>query len=227
MAGQILVVGIVGSPRDKGNTEIMVAKALEGAASVPGVTTEIVTIARKKISPCLDCGQCHKKECTCVIKDDFQPIFDKFLRADGVIIGSPVYHMGVTAQLKALLDRLGNSLCATSKSCPSRPMKAGGAVAQGMNRFGGQEFTLQTILNSYLMLGSVAVAGDSPFSYIGAPGSTYGSDSRTAIAENDAAMDSARNVGIRVAEAAKIIRAGIDALKDEIPQEYRNRPNID
>lgn len=97
------VLGIVCSPRLRGNTEIMVQEAL-AKAQEEGAEIELLTLAKKNIAPCDACESCRKTG-KCHIEDDMQDIYDKLLQADGIIFGSPVYYWNVTAQAKALIDR--------------------------------------------------------------------------------------------------------------------------
>ena len=97
------ILGIVGSPRKGGNTEILVREALAGAAE-SGAETELVLVAGKSIAPCDGCGACSETG-ICKIKDDMQPIYRQLESADGVIFGTPVYFINVTAQAKAIMDR--------------------------------------------------------------------------------------------------------------------------
>lgn len=101
------VVGIVGSLRAGGNTEFLVRRAL-GRLRDEGMEGELITLKGKTILPCRGCLQCRKKG-RCVQKDDFGPIFDKMLAADGIIVGSPVYYSSAAPPLMALLDRAGHS----------------------------------------------------------------------------------------------------------------------
>ncbi|MDO9097889.1 MAG: flavodoxin family protein [Candidatus Methanoperedens sp.] len=101
------ILGISGSPRAKGNTDILVQEALR-AASGMGAKTEFIALSGKKIKPCIGCGTCYtgNSKGICVIKDDDIPrIYEAMKEADGIIVGSPVYFLSVTAQLKALFDR--------------------------------------------------------------------------------------------------------------------------
>ncbi|WP_206808556.1 flavodoxin family protein [Paradesulfitobacterium ferrireducens] len=99
------VVGFCGSPRVKGNTEFLVGTALEQLQK-QGIETELIRLADKKIDQCSGCYACvNTKECS--IEDDFQELFQKMMEADGLILGSPVYHSSITPKLKALLDRAG------------------------------------------------------------------------------------------------------------------------
>jgi len=97
------ILGIVCSPRKGGNTEILVKEALE-AASKAGGETELFLIADKNISFCDGCGACAKTG-KCIIKDDMQGLYEKLEAADGIIFGTPVYFLSVSAQAKAVMDR--------------------------------------------------------------------------------------------------------------------------
>lgn len=97
------ILGIVCSPRRRGNTEILVQTSL-ARAQEQGAEVELVTLAGKNISPCDACYSCRKTG-KCHIKDDMQDIYTKLSEADGIIFGSPVYYWGVTAQAKTLIDR--------------------------------------------------------------------------------------------------------------------------
>ncbi len=97
------ILGIVCSPRLRGNTEILVRESLAKAQEA-GAEVELITLAGKTITPCDGCLSCvETKECR--IKDDMQDIYPKLLAADGIIFGTPVYFWNVTAQAKALMDR--------------------------------------------------------------------------------------------------------------------------
>jgi len=98
------VVGIVCSPRKKGNTEILVSHALDAAREAGADETEIILLSGKQINPCDACGSCQKTA-RCHVDDDMQPIYPAMLAADGIIIGTPVYFWSVTAQAKLLIDR--------------------------------------------------------------------------------------------------------------------------
>jgi len=103
MEARMKVLGIVCSPRRRGNTEIMVEEALAGAKEA-GADVELVTVADKSIAPCDGCESCQETR-KCRIEDDMQQIYAKLLEADGIIFGTPVYFWSVSAQAKALIDR--------------------------------------------------------------------------------------------------------------------------
>ncbi len=97
------ILGISFSPREKGNTELLMGKALAGARS-EGAETELYRIADKSIKPCDGCSACFKTG-RCHIKDDMEEVEKKLLEADGILFGSPVYFYNITAQGKAVIDR--------------------------------------------------------------------------------------------------------------------------
>ena len=105
---KVTILGIVGSPRHNSNTEVMVREALAGAESTGNVATEILLLAGKKINPCISCFQCVKKKDLCIFrfKDDMHEVYEKYLAADGLILGSPVYHLSISGILKNAIDRL-------------------------------------------------------------------------------------------------------------------------
>jgi len=97
------VLGIVGSPRKGGNTEIMVEEAL-AAARESGAEIDIFLIYDKTIAGCDACASCFQTG-KCRIKDDMQSLYKKMEEADAMLFGSPVYFHSYTAQAKAIIDR--------------------------------------------------------------------------------------------------------------------------
>lgn len=99
------VIGIVGSPRKNGNTELLTGHTLRVIAE-EGLETELVRLAGREIRPCNACMICKQEE-RCSIEDDFFPLYLKMKAADGIILASPVYYGSATAMLKALMERVG------------------------------------------------------------------------------------------------------------------------
>ena len=97
------VLGIMGSPRIGGNSDILLDDALAGAEKA-GAKVEKIILDKKKISGCKDCKKCNETG-LCVIKDDMPEIHKKILEADAIIHSVPVYFWSMTAQMKAYLDR--------------------------------------------------------------------------------------------------------------------------
>ena len=108
------ILGILGSPRIGGNSDVLLDQALAGARD-GGAETEKIILSRKKIAGCLDCGKCNEAG-ICAVKDDMKEIQEKILAADTVIHSGPVYFWGMTSQMKAYLDRwcvflMANGFC--------------------------------------------------------------------------------------------------------------------
>ena len=97
------VLGIMGSPRTGGNSDILLDAALRGAKEA-GADVEKIMLGNKKISGCRDCKGCNATG-ICVINDDMLDIHKKVLEADAIIHSVPVYFWSMTAQMKAYLDR--------------------------------------------------------------------------------------------------------------------------
>lgn len=98
------VVGFVGSPRKGGNTDLIV-EAILGGALGRGAAVEKVYLNDLRLGACQDCGGCRLSG-RCVVDDDLHLVVELISRAGAVVIGSPVYCGSVTAQTKALIDRL-------------------------------------------------------------------------------------------------------------------------
>ncbi|MCP4270242.1 MAG: flavodoxin family protein [Deltaproteobacteria bacterium] len=97
------VLGISGSPRKNGNTELLIREFMKGAM-VSGYETELFILTELKISPCTSCDSCQSTG-KCVINDDMQLMHKKLLEADCIVFASPIYFGGVSAQLKSFIDR--------------------------------------------------------------------------------------------------------------------------
>ena len=97
------ILGIVGSPRRNGNTQILVSKILEGAQNA-GALTEDLGLSNLKIGECMGCNLCWKSG-TCQQDDDMKPLYPKIAGFDCLVFGTPLYWYGPTALMKAFLDR--------------------------------------------------------------------------------------------------------------------------
>ena len=97
------VLGIFGSPRKGGNTELLLEEALRGAEA-EGAEIERLRLGDYNIIPCKECLACYK-DGNCIILDDMAKIYPILLEADIIILASPIFFYGVTAWAKALIDR--------------------------------------------------------------------------------------------------------------------------
>jgi multimeric flavodoxin WrbA len=146
-------LGIVGSPRKGGNTEILTAHCLKAIAE-EGLDTELVSLAGLDISGCNACGYCREND-GCSIEDDMQPIYEKMVAADAIIVASPVYFGSATALVKGLLERTGYM---SFRDNPFRG-KVGGPLV--VARRAGKNFTFMELMHWFHIKGLIN------------PGSTY------------------------------------------------------
>jgi multimeric flavodoxin WrbA len=102
------VIGFNGSPREDGNTKSLILKVFHGLEN-EGIETELVQLSHKTIHGCIACYKCVKnKDQRCAVNDDdANEYIEKMTQAQGVVLGSPVYFMDVTPEMKALIDRVG------------------------------------------------------------------------------------------------------------------------
>lgn len=99
------VIGLVGSPREGGNTEIMIKEILKGS-SESGAETKIYNLNKLNIKPCQACMHCKTNEGTCKTDDDMQMLYKELAESDAFVLGSPIYMWQMTAQAKLFTDRL-------------------------------------------------------------------------------------------------------------------------
>ena len=100
------IVVLVGSMRKGGNTDLLAQAFIEGACNSNN-DVELVSVADYKVNPCIGCNSCFtRKDNACFQNDDMSVIYEKLRTADIVVIASPVYFYGISAQLKAIIDTL-------------------------------------------------------------------------------------------------------------------------
>jgi len=97
------ILGVMGSPRKKGNTHILVSRILEGAEAA-GANTEILFLGDLNIRECDGCYNCWKGR-HCSKKDDMNALYPKIIGSDIIVFGTPVYWYGPTALMKCFIDR--------------------------------------------------------------------------------------------------------------------------
>ena len=144
----MLVLGLHGSPRRKGNTHFLLTTFLEEAARL-GARTHMVEVVRMNIVPCKELVVCEKKG-YCPIDDDMNTIFSRLREAEVIVAASPVFFYNVTAQLKALIDRCQTLWARKYRlklADPARKLRRGVLLAAGATRgpnlFEGLKLTAQ------------------------------------------------------------------------------------
>lgn len=97
------VLAINGSPRARGNSDILCDEFLRGAEDA-GHQIEKISLRDKRVSPCQACYACFKTG-FCVQKDDMDEILDKVQNADVLVLASPTYFLTMSGQMKTMIDR--------------------------------------------------------------------------------------------------------------------------
>lgn len=157
-----MIVGVSGSPREQA-TEYVLKEALR-MLSERGLKTQFWTVRGKWIEACAHCDYCITNK-ECVVQDDVQELYTMFAEAKGIIFASPVYNGGVSAQLKAVMDRM-RGVVTTDKTFFKG--KVGMGIVVGGDRAGGQEFALMQIHAFYIINEMVPVGGGSFGANLGA-----------------------------------------------------------
>ncbi len=133
----MLILGLQGSPRKKGNTNYLLT-AFMNEAERYGIQTRVVQVAKKNIVPCIGCGFCEKNG-TCITQDDdmTHEIYPLLREAEVIVLATPVYFYNVTAQLKAPIDRsqtLWSRKYKLKLTDPARHYRRGFLLAQGATK---------------------------------------------------------------------------------------------
>ncbi|MGD1004585.1 MAG: flavodoxin family protein [Methanoregulaceae archaeon] len=148
----VKVIAFNGSPRKDGNTSILIGHMFEELEN-EGIETELIQVGGKNVRGCTACMECFEnKDGHCILDDDIvNHCIDAMVEADGVILGSPVYFLDVTAEMKGLIERAGFVSMANGGGLYRR--KVGTAVT-AVRRAGGVR-TLDSMLHFLLATGMI------------------------------------------------------------------------
>ncbi len=187
------VLGIYGSPRKGGNSDQLLDKALEGAQASGADITKVY--ARDlTMSGCIECGGCDKTG-KCVVEDDMQDVYPFLEEADVIFLASPIFFYGITAQVKALVDRsqaLWNKRMLTKSPDERNTFDSGRGfliavgATRGKNLFEGAQLTAKYFYDALDM----AYEGGIFFRKL---------EKKTAVTENPETLQEALNLGRKVA----------------------------
>jgi multimeric flavodoxin WrbA len=190
-----MILGVCGSPRAK-TTEYVLREALRMLGE-RGFETEFFTVRGKEIGYCTHCDYCLQKR-GCVIQDDVQGLYPLLKEAEGLVFASPVYNGGVSAQMKAVMDRTRALLAADPDVFRG---KVGMAIAIGGDRSGGQELAIQQIMTFYTLNGVLTLSGGFFGANIGA--SFWSRDTMEGIKDDEEGFRSLRKTVKRFSEFIK------------------------
>jgi multimeric flavodoxin WrbA len=123
------VIAFLGSPREEGNTELLLREAIQGAEESGG-RVHVFRLNTMNIMPCQNCGGCEETG-TCIYDDDMTQIYNAIRKADRIILASPIFFLGVSAQTKGMIDRCQAFWCEKyllKKPIPEGPDKRKGLL---------------------------------------------------------------------------------------------------
>lgn len=187
------LLGISGSYRS-GTTEYYLGEALQAAREEnEQLETELLQLRKFTIEDCNHCNYCVRKKANCCIRDDMDVLMEKFVQADGYLLASPVYTYNPTPLILRFFNRM-------------RPLRniyddvlfghIGGAMAVGGTRNGGQEATVNALINC-LLSRNIAVVGGSAGNYTG--GTIWVDNNGPGGADQDEmGLRSSRDMGVQL-----------------------------
>ncbi len=194
----IKVLGIAGSPRRNGNTDVLLQRVMAGAAE-QGAEIKTVVLSELDIAPCRHCDGCLKTG-KCVVNDDMQWLHIDLREADRIVLASPIFFMGLTAQTKAMIDRcqalwVVKYVLKLSVSIPSGKERSGLFVSVGGRKVRDLFQPAIATVKSWFTTLDVDYAGEVVFS---------GIDEMGAILRYPAALDEAFIAGQRLISCAGV-----------------------
>jgi len=191
------IIGVSCSPRKGKSTQYALEVCLQAVKeTLPEAETVLIELSDTKINGCVACGKCMKV-LECSQEDDFVKMIPILSDSElaGLVMATPVYFGSMTSQCKAFLDRCvmfrRNGFLLRNK--------VGGVIAVGGVRNGGQELTIQSVHAAMLVQDMVVVSEGRPTSHYGA---TLWSGHPDGIEKDTFGLETARNLGKRLAEVA-------------------------
>jgi len=188
-----MILGLCGSPR-KQATEYVLREALK-IISESGLDTKFFSVQGKNISFCQHCDYCVTNK-QCMIKDDMFDLYPLLQDARGLVIATPVYNGGISAQTKTVMDRCRALLTADPNLFRH---KIDIAIAVGGDRIGGQELAIQQINTFFILNGIIPISGGAFGANLGA--TFWSSDTLEGVKTDEEGFKSLRKTVRRYIEA--------------------------
>jgi len=188
------ILAFLGSPREEGNSDTLLKEALKGA---DGATHDvrIFRLNTMCIKPCQNCGGCDKTG-ICVINDDMQEITSAIRKADRLILSSPIFFFGLSAQSKIMIDRCQCFWC--EKYLLKKPVPPGPHGRKGLLMLVGgmkKEVGIQcSDVTAKAFFRTVSVPDHQTLGFLGV-------DAKGAIRDHPTALHDAFEAGKRLVES--------------------------
>ena len=210
----IRILGISGSPVKDGNTEALLREALRASSSDPEVETEAIHLSTLEIAGCHHCNWCIKHQTAekyCTILDGMDLIYPALLRADVVILATPVHIGRMSGLMSNMIDRLRVFVYGNFHSGKLKD-KIGAALVVAFLRHGGLEMTLGSLNSTFALFQMIAVGqGGLVLTSVDGKGKVS-RGVRHMVLEDSFGLLSARGVVTRALELARIVHAGKKAM---------------
>ncbi len=210
----INILGVCASPVEGGNTEVFLRRALDAAQAEAGVKTTLVALAKKRIEGCKHCNWCMSKQTPedfCAQEDYMAEIYPLVLRAEVLLLATPVYIGRLSGYLANFMDRLRAFIYGKVYKGPL-VNKVGGALAVGWYRHAGIETALQSVVAGFLTLGMIPV--NTPHCPWGAPAvasrggtGTFDKKLRHGVLEDAWGLEAAEALARRAVHLARKLNA--------------------
>jgi multimeric flavodoxin WrbA len=216
----IKILAFCGSRVKDGNVLALLRDALSQPDTRETVESEIITLADKKIGPCLHCNWCLKNqtpEKPCVQADDMIPIYQKLLAADAVLAASPAHFGRLSGLMADMMDRTRAFIHGNFYKFPLKN-KVGGAIAVAFFRGAGLETTLSSLdlffLSHRMIVATSGLVQLGAGAYSSREGKgRFEKDVRHMTLEDEFGVLSTRMLVSRVVELSTIIKAGLQTLE--------------
>lgn len=122
-------IAFLGSPRKDGNTELLLKEAVRGVRESSDADMKVFNLNLLNIRPCQDCGGCEKTG-ECILEDDMSKLYPEIRTADRIILASPIFFFGLSAQSKTMIDRCQSFWC--EKYLLRKPISPGESGRKGL-----------------------------------------------------------------------------------------------
>jgi multimeric flavodoxin WrbA len=218
---EIKILGICGSPIKGGNTEVFLGEALKVAREMDGVSTEMISLAGKKIEDCRHCNWCITKQgegMICATKDDMQEIYPKILQADALLIATPTYFTRLSGYTATFMDRF-RAILMGKHYHGSLTNKVVGALTVLWWRNFGAETALLSIVSALMAANMIVVGSGEGVCQFGAVGMSseggtgkFDREDKLGVLKDERGIKSAHTLARRVVEVTRMLKAGKEAL---------------